>query len=156
MEEKSEFEELPDRLLIKICKQILQEYNTEELPSYDDYFYTTSCKLFENVWGFDCNALNVDYIYQILKKNIDNINESKNFSLIRPELTSLEWDVDEQENVYRVNYYNGVMNCYSENKEDKREFFEIMRNQEQFEWWDNRVNYEDVDSEVTDINISVK
>ena len=142
--------DLPNKVLVPICKQIIKKTDWE----LNGKFYET-CVNFLKFAGVDADYLDVDFIYNLIDwNNFDNENIYN--ELIRPELTNMEIIATEQVTVYRTNYYEDNVKCYSYEKDNKEELFKLMKEYEDYNIYENQINSEDDDYETTDWDEEVR
>jgi hypothetical protein len=148
--EKSKLESYSDKLLFKMLTLINNECKEERivprLSKFDEEIY----EITENIlkpFGIDVGSVDVDFMWELLKINYDNINDGVLTTLNRPEFSSYSYDIDVSETVYQTTTYQHVIHTYSSKPYDYVKYFE---NEGLIEPWDGR----EIDRSIYDSEIS--
>jgi hypothetical protein len=125
--EKSKLESYSDKLLFKMLSLINNECKEERiiprLSKFDEQIY----EITENAlkpFGIDVDSVDVDFMWELLKINYDNIDDGVLTTLKRPEISSYSYDIDVSETLFQTTTYQHVIHTYSSKPYDYVKYFE--------------------------------
>jgi len=113
--EKSNLENIDDKVLVYVCKQILEEFNGADYNPFEsesDYdTYEENIK----VLGIGSESIDIDYLYNVIKLNERDLeDEDFNGPLNRPEAEEYYLDTNAHETVWQMVIYRHRVSSYSE------------------------------------------
>jgi hypothetical protein len=111
--ERSSLEKFNDKILIKIIDNILKDFDGDEWRNaFEDSSYYDTYESNIEALGIDVEAIDVDYMYSLIRLNIKNDFE---IPLNRPNLAKYAQDVDVSERVIQTNRFRNFVYSYDEN-----------------------------------------
>ena len=154
---KSVFENIPDKIIFRLVKMIMEEVDFSELETSQDSELTeaiSSVESYFEIRGEDY-TIDADYIYNLWKLNIETFEEEKlTTPLYRPKFkqVSFDWHVWETQWVKTINQHK--IETYGSDKDDIINYVYGLRNEGNLNWYDGKeINSEVTDSETIDDDI---
>jgi hypothetical protein len=151
--EKSELENLSDRILSLILQRLYKNFEGEENLDYEDCIEPYSCDIEQKVLDsvsmiqHDVSDIDVDFLVTLYNLNYENINK-KNTPLIRPKFSKYVINVDVRvEQVIDKTYEHEIGSYNSYN------VIHILSQRQEcssLSYWDGSQIYEDVIKEEVD------
>ena len=92
---KSVFENVPDKIIFRLVKMIMEEVDFSELETSQDSELTDAISSVESYFGIrgEDYTIDADYIYNLWKLNIETFDEEKLTSpLYRPKFKQVSFD----------------------------------------------------------------
>ena len=152
MKDKSHLENVSDRIIILICKEILKK--TEEHDLDDREFIKVCDEVSVKLFGDTMKHIDVDYMSQILEINPDILSDDKDVKLLRPEFNLFKFDYIEKRTEWRLNTYTHEMGTYHD---DIEPIVDFMSMEGEFDYWDSISRDSDIlDSDIEDTYLSRK
>jgi hypothetical protein len=154
---KSVFENIPDKIIFRLVKMIMEEVDFSELETSQDSELTDSISSVESYFGIrgEDYTIDADYIYNLWKLNIETFDEEKLTSpLYRPKFkqVSFDWHVWETQWVKIINEHK--IETYGSDRDDIMNYVYGLRNDGNLNWYDGKeINSEVTESETTDDDI---
>ena len=156
---KSVFENIPDKIIFRLVKMIMEEVDFSELETSQDSELTeaiSSVESYFEIRGEDY-TIDAEYIYNLWKLNIESFEEEKlTTPLYRPKFkqVSFDWHVWETQWVKTINQHK--IETYGSDKDDIINYVYGLRNEGNLNWYDGKeINSEVTDSETIDDDIDV-
>ena len=156
---KSVFENVPDKIIFRLVKMIMEEVDFSELETSQDSELTeaiSSVESYFEIRGEDY-TIDAEYIYNLWKLNIESFEEEKlTTPLYRPKFkqVSFDWHVWETQWVKTINQHK--IETYGSDKDDIINYVYGLRNEGNLNWYDGKeINSEVTDSETIDDDIDV-
>lgn len=122
--ENSQLERLPDKVLIKLISNIINECEKDGEDWLDIYSDESIYNIFETnikVVGVKSESIDVDYILSLIKLNI---KEKFITPLKRPKIEAYEQDIYISETIYQTNVHRATVYSYNEKDIKNRLTFE--------------------------------
>ena len=152
MKDKSHLENVSDRIIILICKEILKK--TEEHDLDDREFIKVCDEVSVKLFGDTMKHIDVDYMSKILEINPDILSNDKDVKLLRPEFNLFKFDYIEKRTEWRLNTYTHEMGTYHD---DIEPIVDFMSMEGEFDYWDSISRDSDIlDSDIEDTYLSRK
>lgn len=148
--EKSQLEEISDRVLYHLCHLIETKLNGD-VASFDDKFFSI-CDSVSKLFGYRLDYIDYDYILNLL--DINDFSEKTPKQIKKPEASLYGFDYDEFETQWvRRTYYNTITS-YSGDKNQIFDLISVMNSEGNLDYYDgNQTNTDIYDSEVTDVKL---
>ena len=154
---KSVFENVPDKIIFRLVKMIMEEVDFSELETSQDSELTDAISSVESYFGIrgEDYTIDADYIYNLWNLNIESFEEEKLTSpLYRPKFkqVSFDWHVWETQWVKTINQHK--IETYGSDRDDMMNYVYGLRNDGNLNWYDGKeINSEVTESETTDDDI---
>lgn len=154
---KSVFENVPDKIIFRLVKMLMEEVDFSELETSQDSELTDAISSVESYFGIrgEDYTINADYIYNLWKLNSETFEEEKlTTPFYRPKFkqVSFHWHVWETQWVKTINEHK--IETYGTNQDDIMNYIYGMRNDGNLNWYDgNEIDSEVTESETTDDDI---
>lgn len=151
------FESIPDKILFRFIKIIMEKVNFNTLDSSQDYSLNDGLESAESTLGIRGNdsSLDCDYIYNVWEMNQDLFEEYKlTQPLDRPKLNKVEFDWYAWETQWVKQTYRHQIETYGTSKDNIYNYIYGMGSEGDYSYWDGELIDTDVyDSDVTDDSI---
>ena len=154
---KSVFENVPDKIIFRLVKMIMEEVDFSELETSQDSELTDAISSVESYFGIrgEDYTIDADYIYNLWKLNIETFDEEKlTTPLYRPKFkqVSFDWLGWETQWVKIINEHK--IETYGSDRDDIMNYVYGLRNDGNLNWYDGKeINSEVTESETTDDDI---
>ena len=151
------FESIPDKILFKFIKTIMEDVDFEILDSSQDYNLRDGLEEAESTFGIRGNdtELDCDYIYNVWKLNKDLFEEDRlTANLNRPKLNDVtfHWVVWQTQWVRET--YNHHIKTYGSERDDVKNYIDGLASDGNLSVWDGDMIDGDVyETETTDDSI---
>ena len=148
--EKSQLEEINDRVLYHLC-HLIQTKLDGEVAYFNDKFMSM-CDTISKFFGYKLDYIDYDYILNLLDMN--DFSEKTPKQIKKPKAYLYGFDYDEFETQYvRRTYYNTITS-YSGDKNQIFDLISVMNSEGNLEYYDGTETSSDIyDSEVTDVKL---
>lgn len=146
---KSKLEEYSDKVLYKICEQVLK--NWDETDSFNSEF-TEACDEILKFYGIQADYIDYDFLYNIIILNKFGENKIENFKRPKVREFTYDWNVDERQYVSKS--YRHEIETYMVNEKEIFDVIRVMTDEGHIDYYDGReVNYDVYDSDITDLTL---
>jgi hypothetical protein len=131
MEKKSHLEDVSDRIIILICKEIIKRTDDFDL---DDSGFSDSCDdISIKLFGKGMDYIDIDYMSRILELNPDILSDDKGVKILRPELNLFQFNYIEKKTEWIMNKYRHEMSTY---QHGVNSIIDLMNQNGDFDYWD--------------------
>ena len=154
---KSVFENVPDKIIFRLVKMLMEEVDFSELETSQDLKLTEAINSVESYFGIrgEDSIIDSDYIYNLWKLNVDLFEDEKfTTQLNKPSLkeVSFNWESWETQWVKNINEHH--IKTYSLTKDEISDYIHALENDGTISWWDGQeIDSEVIESETTDSSI---
>lgn len=152
--EKSELENLSDRVIYRMCHMIVNELGDDyhRFLSFDDGDLIDSCDSVGKLFGHTMDIIDYDFILNLIKNN--DFTDSTPKPLKKPKIQKYSFDFDEHRTEYVRRTYQHELDSYSNIKSDFIDLINLMQNEGGLEYYDGReVDVDYYDSETSSVNL---
>jgi hypothetical protein len=152
--EKSESENLSDRVIYRMCHMIVNKLGDDYYRSlsFDDNDFTSSCDSVGKLFSHTMDIIDYDFILNLIKNN--DFTDPTPKPLKKPKVSQYKFDYDEYRTEYVRRTYEHKIYSYSNGKNDFIELLNLMENEGGLEIYDGReVDVDYYDGETTDIKL---
>lgn len=149
MKNKSHLEDVSDRIIILICKEILKRTDDFDL---DDSSFSDACDdISTKLFGKGMDYIDIDYMSRILELNPDILSDDKDVKILRPELNIFQFNYIEKRTEWVMNKYKHKMSTY---QPEVNPIIDLMNQNGDFDYWDGDFyDREVLDSDIDDTYI---
>lgn len=147
--EKSQLEQISDRILYHLCHIIYTKLGGE-IPEFDDDFFVI-CNSVSKLFGYSLDYIDYDFLLNLLSLN--DFSEKTPKEINKPKVSMYGFDYDEFQTQWVRNTYYNTISSYSK-ESDIFNIVEKMNHDGNFEYYDgNHTDTETYDSEVTEVKV---
>lgn len=146
---KSVFENVPDKIIFRLVKMVMEEVDFSELETSQELELTEAIKSVESYFGIrgEDYTIDADYIYNLWNLNIESFEEEKlTTPLYRPTYKQVAFDWAVWETQWVKSTHRHEIETYGTDKDDMLNYIYGMRNDGNLNWYDGK----EIDSEVTE------
>jgi len=155
---KSSLETVPDKILLKILRKIINDSGTKNISNFihdleEDEGMQDEINSMTKVFGSKDKWIDIDYITSLIAMNFDQLKSGEDFKLERPELK--KYDILFRVNLveYKTDYWKHRGHKYY-SKDSAYAMTRIHSNNGNLDYWEGTLVDSDVhDSETNEISI---
>lgn len=144
---KSKLEEYSDKVLYKICEQVLK--NWDETDSFNSEF-TEVCDEILKFYGVEADYIDYDFLYNLIVLNKFGENKIDNFK--RPKVQEYSFEYDAHETQYVRKSFRHEIETYMVDEKEIFDIVSLMEDNGYIDYYDGReVDYDIYDSDINDL-----
>ena len=156
---KSLFENVPDKIIFKFVKMMMEDFEFNELETSQDSELFDAIESVGSYFGIrgEDSVIDADYFYNLWKLNVDLFEEDKLTSnLNRPNLKNVSFDWHAWETNWVKSTYRHEIETYSTGKEDIYNYIGGLNSESDLFYYDgNEINHEVIDTDTTDDSVDI-
>ena len=152
--EKSELENLSDRVIYRMCHMIVNKLGDDYYRSlsFDDDDFTSSCDSVGKLFSHTMDIIDYDFILNLIKNN--DFTDPTPKRLKKPKIQKYSFEFDERRTEFVRRTYRHELNSYSNIKSDFIDLVDLMQNEGGLEPYDGReVDVDYYDGETTHVKL---